>query len=156
MGDSAGGNLAINVAQHFNKSPSKPKIDHVVVIYPPVDGSGTARSSKEDFGSGYYLTQKAMGVFSRAYLNNRDELLDPRVSPFLHEDLSDFPDTLVLTAEFDPLRDEAEAFADKLRENQCEVQSKRYHGTIHGFFGLKDFGKQGPRAIEDVAEYLRK
>jgi acetyl esterase len=155
MGDSAGGNLAINVAQYYTKSLEDTQIKHVVAIYPPVDGSGAARSSKEDFGSGYYLTQKAMGAFSRAYLNNPDELMDPRVSPFLYDDLSHFPNTLILTAEFDPLRDEAEAFADKLREHQCEVKSKRYEGTIHGFFGLKDFGKQGPQAIDDVAEYLR-
>ncbi len=155
MGDSAGGNLAITSAMELVKQGHADLISQVVPIYPVTDSSSKDYESIKLYGEGYYLTTKAMDNFVRDYLPAPEDALDVRCSPLLEEDLSQFPPSFILTAGFDPLRDQGEAFAAKLKEAGCQVQLKRYDNAIHAFFGLQDFGKKGLIAVEDVAQYLK-
>lgn len=153
MGDSAGGNLAIVVTNQLIKMGHKDLITQVVPVYPVTDSTQQYESNKL-YGEGFYLTSKAMANFMRDYLSSAEDITDVRASPILEEDLSQFPPTFILTAGFDPLRDQGEAFVEKLRAAGCQVQHKRYDNAIHAFFGLKDFGKKGLQAVDDVAEFL--
>jgi acetyl esterase len=106
-------------------------------------------------GTGYFLTTDMMRWFWDHYLESEDIGRDMRASPLLVEDASGLPPTFVVTAEFDPLRDEGEAYAELLREAGNDVTVKRYDGQIHGFVtrsGIMDKGKQ---AIEDAATQMR-
>ena len=154
IGDSAGGNLAITTTIQLIKDGWKEHIAQVVPIYPVTSGAPGKKGSFEEFKEGYYLTAKAMHNFSSDYLSYSSDALDPRTSPLLEEDLSFFPPCFILTAGFDPLRDEGEAFAHKLHQQGVPVVLKRYPNALHAFFGLKDFGHMGLIAIEDVADYL--
>jgi len=96
-----------------------------------------------------------MDNFMRDYMSRPQDVNDVRASPILEEDLSQFPPSFILTAGFDPLRDQGEAFVEKLRAAGCDVKHKRYDNALHAFFGLKDFGKKGLVAVDDVAEFLK-
>jgi acetyl esterase len=96
-----------------------------------------------------------MEVFTKDYLNSHEDSFDSRASPLAIRDVSIFPPCFILTAGFDPLRDEGEAFALKLHNQGVKVSLKRYPNCLHAFFGLKDFGKMGLLAVEDVAAYLK-
>lgn len=153
MGDSAGGNLAIVVTNQLIKMGHRDLITQVVPVYPVTDSTREYESNKL-YSDGYYLTSKAMANFTRDYMSSPEDINDVRANPLLEEDLSQFPPTFILTAGFDPLRDQGEAFVEKLRAAGCEIQHKRYDNAIHAFFGLKDFGKKGLQAVDDVAEFL--
>lgn len=155
MGDSAGGNLAITTAIQCIKDGLRDHISCVVPIYPVVDGRGRNTESHKLFDKGFYLTAKAMDNFTVDYLNDISEAQDPRTSPLLEEDLSFFPPCFILTAGFDPLRDEGEAFAEKLKTQGVDVTLKRYANALHAFFGIKSFGQKGIDAVNDIAKYLR-
>lgn len=154
MGDSAGGNIAITTTFELLKLGRGDLVSRVVAIYPAIDARNRSTLSHQSYSRGYYLTGKAMDAFAEAYLRSDDDRMDPRVSPCLEKKMSWFPPIFILTAEFDPLRDEGEAFAHMLSEAGVAVQLKRYKSAIHGFFGLKDFGKKGLIAVKDIAEYL--
>ena len=81
---------------------------------------------------------------------------DPRVSPLLADDsaFAASPRTLVITAELDPLRDEGEAYADRLRAAGVAAETTRYDGMIHGFFSLGEFLSDGRRALTQAADAL--
>ncbi len=153
MGDSAGGNLAIVVANELIKMGHRDLITQVVPIYPVTDSTKEYESNKL-YGEGYYLTSKAMANFMRDYMSSPEDINDVRASPILETDLSQFPPSFILTAGFDPLRDQGEAFAEKLKAAGCDVKLKRYDNALHAFFGLKDFGKKGLDAVDDVAKFL--
>jgi len=155
MGDSAGGNLAIVVTMELIKLGHRDIISQVVPIYPVTDGTRSDYESNKLYGEGFYLTSKAMDNFVHDYISDPQESYDVRASPLLEDDLSQFPPSFILTAGFDPLRDQGEAFAQKLKEAGCIVKLKRYDNAIHAFFGLKDFGQKGLEAVEDVAKFLR-
>jgi acetyl esterase len=155
MGDSAGGNLAITTTIQCIKDGLRDHITRVVPIYPVVDGRGRTTESHKLFAKGYYLTAKAMDNFTVDYLNDISDAQDPRTSPLLEEDLSFFPPCFILTAGFDPLRDEGEAFAEKLKSQGVDVTLKRYANALHAFFGIKSFGQKGIDAVYDIAKYLK-
>ena len=154
MGDSAGGNLAIVVTNELIKMGHKALITQVVPVYPVTDSTKEYESNKL-YAEGYYLTAKAMDNFMKGYMSSPQDVNDVRASPILEEDLSQFPPSFILTAGFDPLRDQGEAFVEKLRAAGCDVKHKRYDNALHAFFGLKDFGKKGLVAVDDVAEFLK-
>lgn len=154
VGDSAGGNLIISTTYDLTEN-QRNKIDKLVAVYPAVDGKKTDYKSNIDFAKGYYLTQKSMQQFTEAMITSKEQLEDLRMSPIDQEPMPDFPETFVLTAEFDPLRDQSEAFASKLQKEGITVLLKRYKGTIHAFFGLKDFGSQSLQCIKDIGSFIR-
>jgi acetyl esterase len=153
-GDSAGGNLAAVVAQACRDGEG-PALAAQLLIYPVTDMTdpdGAVHGSRHDNGEGYFLTQDDMRWFERCYATSADAR-DPRCSP-LHGELSGLPPAVVVTAEFDPLRDEGEAYARALERVGVPVVALRYDGLIHGFF---DMGPQSPacdRAASDACRAL--
>lgn len=155
MGDSAGGNLSITTALQLIKDGMGQYISHVIPVYPVVDGRKNDRESYRMFGTGFYLTAKAMKNFKDCYIAQPDDVNDPRTSPILEKDLSQFPPVFILTAGFDPLRDEGEEFARRLHDQGVPVTLKRYPNVLHAFFGIESFGQSGLQAVDDVAAYLK-
>ena len=131
-GDSAGGNLAAVVAR-LAKEAGGPAISYQALVY-PVTNFSFATGSYKDNAEGYLLTRASMEWFWGHYLGNEGDGQHVKASPLLCADLTGLPPAIVITAEYDPLRDEGEAYADALRKAGVAVESKRYDGQIHGFF----------------------
>ncbi|MFJ8247017.1 alpha/beta hydrolase [Peribacillus asahii] len=151
-GDSAGGNLAASVAIKA-RDQGGPTFVSQVLIYPVTDASFNTPSYKES-GEGYFLTQENMEWFTQQYLQKEEDKLNAFVAPLLAENLSMLPPTLVITAEYDPLRDEGLAYAKRLHLAGVQVESTCYEGMIHGFFWMAGIMDKGKQAIEQVARYL--
>lgn len=152
-GDSAGGNLAA-VASHMTVSDGGPVPAFTLNLYPVTDLS-VKRDSYRLFGEDFLLTEAQMDWYRAHYLPDEAAALDPRASPLLADDLSGLPPTYIATAGFDPLRDEGEEYARRLREAGVPVALKRHPGLIHGFLnavGSTDFGRV---AMQDAAGALR-
>jgi acetyl esterase len=132
-GDSAGGNLATVVANR----PAVPVVFQALV-YPCTDGRMGHHSYVEN-ADGYFLTSTGMAWFYGHYLSGDDgSREDPRVSPLLEDDarLASAPSALVVTAEYDPLRDEGAAYAARLAEAGVTTSHVNFDGQIHGFFSM--------------------
>lgn len=152
-GDSAGGNLSAVICQR-TLDGGKPVPAGQVLIY-PATGYHRETASKKEFASGFLLTAGAMDWFSGHYLAERAQLRDPSVSPYFAKDTTGLPPTFVLTAEYDPLRDEAEAYAVKLKESGVAVHFRRYDGMIHGFLQMSAMIKAARTAILEIADWLK-
>jgi acetyl esterase len=100
------------------------------------------------------LTQSAMRWFFDQYVNGPEEMAHPDVSPLRAEDLSGLPPALIVTAEFDPLCDEGEAFGERLRQANVPVTVTRYDGMIHGFFGMFPMIDKGKDAVRQASDAL--
>ena len=133
MGDSAGGNLAAGVALATRDDTVRPVVQ--VLIYPVTDGRCDT-DSYETFAQGFGLSRQTMEWFYRHYLPEPEQATDPRVSPLLAEDLSGLPRAIVATAGFDVLRDEGEAFADRLQDAGVEVVHQHFPSLIHGYANM--------------------
>ena len=132
MGDSAGGNLAAVVARRL-RDGGGPALAGQALVYPVTDmRAGDRWPSRRTAAVGFGLTQEAMDWFGRLYLADDAHAAHPDASPVLASDLSGLPPAFVLTAEFDPLRDEGDAYARRLAEAGVEVQHHVLPGTIHG------------------------
>jgi acetyl esterase len=130
-GDSAGGNLAAVACQQLRGVGNG--IAHQVLIYPVADAAGVGQTdSYREFGEGYFLTTRDMAYFVRSYAGEADPA-DVRISPLRAPDLSGLPPATVLTAEYDPLRDEGEAYAMRLRDAGVDVTLRRFDGQVHPF-----------------------
>jgi len=151
-GDSAGGNLAASLCLRV-RDEFGPDIDFQLLVYPVVDCT-LSQPSMEENAEGYFLTKDAMAWFVDHYLGDVDPK-DPSVSPLLAESLADLPPALVITAEYDPLRDEGEAYADALRDAGVAVEAVRYDGQIHGFVGLAALLDDGRHALDRAGAALR-
>lgn len=131
-GDSAGGNLAAVVARRL-RDHGGPSLVGQALIYPVTDMRPEAHwPSRDELADGFGLTRDAMTWFAQRYLLREEDTRHPDASPIVVEDLSGLPPAFVLTAEFDPLRDEGDAYARRLREAGVEVEHHRLDGTIHG------------------------
>jgi acetyl esterase len=141
-GDSAGGNLAAAVALACREGG--PRLAAQLLVYPAIDLVGSYRSeaenakfpSRKENGEGYFLTNEAMHFFSRHYTPNPTDASDPRASPLRAVDLKGLPPTVICTAEYDPLRDEGEAYANALKRAGVRTTYYREPGMIHGYFGM--------------------
>ncbi len=150
-GDSAGGNLAAVVA---NRAPTP--ICFQLLVYPATDARMGHPSITEN-GDGYFLTSTGMRWFFDHYLSGPDGTLeDPRVSPLLEdpERLAAGPPAMVITAEFDPLRDEGAAYALALAAAGVATTHVRFDGQIHGFFSLFGLVDDARSAQSMAAEAL--
>ena len=152
-GDSAGGNLAAAVCL-VARDRGGPPIAFQLLVYPATDLTMSQPSVVEN-GEGYLLSDDDMRYFTGHYLGDADPR-DPLASPLHAEDLTGLPPALVLTAEFDPLRDEGEAYAERLREAGVPVELRRYDGLIHGFFSLRQLVPAAQPSLDLAAEALRR
>lgn len=138
MGDSAGGNLAAAVCLLArDRKEFTPK--RQILIYPALNNCYTEESafaSVKENGEGYLLTAVKMEDYLKLYQSSEEDRMNPYFAPILQKDLKNMPDTLVLTAEFDPLRDEGEAYAKRLQEAGNNVEVHRIKDALHGFFAL--------------------
>jgi acetyl esterase len=130
-GDSAGGNLATVVCLLLRDSGQR--LPGLQVLIYPVTNVDLETESYRVNGQGYNLTRSMMQWFFDCYLNSPDDAADWRVSPLRADDLSGLPPALVITAEYDPLRDEGEAYAARLEAANVPVTLTRYPGMIHPF-----------------------
>ena len=138
IGDSAGGNLAAAICllarERGEFMPRKQ-----ILIYPALNNCYTEESpyrSVQENGEGYLLTAVKMEDYLRLYESSPDDRQNPYFAPILEKDLSHMPDTLILTAEFDPLRDEGEAYGKRLEEAGNYVEVHRIPEALHGYFAL--------------------
>ena len=152
-GDSAGGNLAAVVAL-MARDAGAPSIKFQALLYPVTD-VGTETGSYRSFADGYLLSRDAMKWFFDHYLKAPEDAADWRVSPLRAPSLAGLPPALVVTAGFDPLRDEGEAYARALRDAGVRVDYICYGGMIHGFVPMGRLIDTGNRAVAHVAASLR-
>lgn len=152
-GDSAGGNLAA-VISVMARDKGSPSIAYQLLFYPVTNMDFETQSYREN-GADYFLTTDMMRWFWGHYLDSEEIGRDIQASPLLMEDASNLPPAFVATAEFDPLRDEGEAYTELLKNAGNEVTAKRYDGQIHGFVTLSGVMDGGKQAIDDAAAQLR-
>ena len=134
MGDSAGGNLAAVVAQRASDGDVPPPVAQGLV-YPALDAHLDTESVRS-MGDGYFLTRGDMEYFRGEYLPDRSDWDDPRASPLLADDVTGLAPALVVTAGFDPLRDDGARYAEALRKGGVDVEYRCYQDQIHGFMGM--------------------
>ncbi len=149
-GDSAGGAMAAVVCQLCRDAKEQGPAFQML-IYPATDSSKESASRKA-LAEGYFLSGALMTWFWEAYVPDEDtDLADLRLSPLLAKDFTGLPPAFVLTAGYDPLRDEGRAYADKLIDAGVKTTYVNYPGTIHGFFSMTRFLKQGLKANDEAA-----
>ena len=125
-----------------------------LLIYPVTDFRFQTESQATN-GQGYLLTREVIDYFAECYLGSAAERLDWRASPALAADLSRLPAALVLTAGYDPLRDEGEDYANRLRAAGNSVKHLEYPGQIHGFITMGKVIRQANEAVASCAEWLK-
>jgi acetyl esterase len=149
-GDSAGANLATVVARRA-RDAGGPALTHQALIYPALDPAASSASYRE-LGEGYLLTAADMRWYWHEYIGCADPS-HPDLAP-AGADLSGLPPATVLTAEYDPLRDEGEAYARALEAAGVPVQLRRWPGAVHGFFRWRAVSPAAGEAIAEVGEAL--
>jgi len=149
MGDSAGGNLTAVCALRA-RDAGGPELALQVLIYPVTDYNFDGQSYREN-GTGYLLEQETMRWFVDCYTRGGADPSDPRISPLQADDLRGVAPALVITAEFDPLRDEGAAYAERLQEAGVPTTYRCYDGMIHIFFGLVAVFDDGRAALDQAA-----
>jgi acetyl esterase len=152
-GDSAGGNLAAVVAL-MARDRGGPPLRFQLLVYPVTDGTMGSSSMREN-GEGYFLTAEAMRWFWDHYAPDPADRSNPYAAPLAAADLAGLPPALVITAEFDPLRDEGETYGARLREAGVPVAVSRYDGMIHGFFTSGALFDAAGKAVAEASAALR-
>jgi acetyl esterase len=137
-GDSCGGNLATIAARHARANGGQPIVLEVL-FYPSVNISSLDYESYREFGTDHLLTRRAVEKFREFYLPNSVDWTHPDASPLLADDLRGMPATLLIGAGCDPLRDEGQAYAEKLRSQGNQVTYRLESQLAHGFLNLYDF-----------------
>jgi acetyl esterase len=153
-GDSAGGNLAAVVAI-IARDRGTPKICHQLLTYPVTDMAFKSESYTSN-GTGYFLTKDMMMWFGLQYVPAGHDIEDPLLSPLYHKNLAGLPPATVITAEYDPLRDEGEAYAKKLQDAGVPTKLIRYDGVFHGFFSMNGAVDQADDAHAFAAGELKR
>jgi len=153
-GDSAGGNLSAAVAL-MARDRGTPSLAFQLLIYPVTNYALDTRSYQAN-GDGYLLTKGGMRWFWSHYLSAESDGANSYASPLRAANLSNLPPALVITAEYDPLRDEGIAYAEKMRAAGVKVVHSDYKGMIHGFFSLGYMFTQGKTAMAEACGALRK
>ncbi|MPM26124.1 hypothetical protein SDC9_72625 [bioreactor metagenome] len=132
----------------------KPKISYQVLVYGCFDWNDMGkRKSRKENAEGYRLTAYGQEWHNHHHLKDRSEGLDPLCSPLLSKDFHGLPPALIITSEYDPLRDESIDYAKCLLDAGVNVDLKNYPGIIHGFLGMKQLGLE---EIEDALDLMSK
>ena len=151
-GDSAGGNLATLVAIEAARQGWPCAFQ--LLLYPGTDLTGAA-PSRRTFANGFYLNELFTDLSRDSYVPDRQLWTDPRVSPLYADLPAGLAPAFVATAGFDPLRDEGEDYAERMRAAGVEVRLVRYPGLIHGFVNMVGVGRAARAAMAEVADALR-
>jgi acetyl esterase/lipase len=155
-GDSAGGTLSAVVAQ-MSRQKGAPNLAGQVLFYPSVNSAALDTPSYKEFGEkSLGLPTRDVNWFLDQYTPDPKDRLDPRVSPLLEKDLRGLAPALVVTAEFDVLRDEGEAYAGRLKEAGVPVKLLRCHGMIHGFLSLAGLIQRATGYFDQVVVEIRR
>jgi acetyl esterase len=152
-GDSAGGNLATVVCLDTRDDAVRPCFQ--LLIYPATDLTRSFPSHRT-LGKGYFLESETMDWFIDRYTPDPSVHREPRASPFHAKSLAGLPPAFVQTAGFDPLRDEGQAYADKLAEAGVSVQHRCYGGLIHGYLNMSGTVVAARAPIRDAVIALRR
>jgi acetyl esterase len=152
-GDSSGGNLAA-VVTLMAREKGAPKLAFQLLVYPAVDFNDD-HPSMHEFAEGYFLTRPLMDYFERQYIPNAEDRRSIQASPTNAPDFRGLPPALVITAEYDLLRDQGELYAQKLRQAGVLVTAKRYDGMFHPFFSFGGVIDAARTAYADAASALR-
>ena len=152
-GDSAGGALSA-VTSLLSRDSGGPMPAFQLLIYPVTDMSEKTRSYHL-FKEGFFLTSDQMDWYGAHYMEPGQDHTDPRISPLLAPSLEGLPPAHVITAGFDPLRDEGEAYAERLREAGVPVTLRRHPDLIHGFINMMGTGRSARAATVEMAGVLR-
>jgi acetyl esterase/lipase len=153
-GDSAGGNLSAVVSRRA-RDDGTPTPALQLLLYPVTDVTTRTRSRRL-FAEGFLLTSKDLDWFQQQYLGGSElKASDPRISPLLATDFSGLPPALVITAGFDPLRDEGEAYAAALRDAGVIVDLRRMDSLVHAFATLSPLGGGSAIGVGEMISALR-
>jgi acetyl esterase/lipase len=152
-GDSAGASLAAAVSHEAGRS-NVPRLSVQLLLCPILDYGGSS-PSRSAFSSGYLVDQATLDHDLRHYLPAGGDASDPWISPLRARDVSGAPHTIVHTAEFDPLRDEGHAYAERLRRAGVEVKYTCHLGMIHLFYGLASVIPYARTALAQIGEELQ-
>lgn len=151
-GDSAGGNIAAVVARDLRDHPRRPVFQ--CLIYPATDFT-RSHPSHRHFREGFFLTEKSIDWFLDSYMPRGADRRHPRASPLFGDSHADLPPALVMTAGFDPLRDEGRAYAEALRAAGVRVEYSCHEGLVHGFFSMSDGIGAARVAFDEIIASLR-
>ena len=151
-GDSTGGNIAAVAAQLLRHEARPPCLQWL--IFPATDLAFDSASYRS-CGEGFLMTRAAMEWFRGHYLNDLGEIDDPRASPLRTPDLAGVAPALVFTDGIDPLRDEGQAYADRLAAAGVKTIHREFDSLIHGFIGLRGVIQAAARAMDDMVAGLR-
>ncbi|WP_084197111.1 alpha/beta hydrolase [Solimonas soli] len=151
-GDSAGGNLAAVLAQLARRNG--PQLRHQLLLYPVTDCAGESETYAA-FGRGYFLSADAMRWYRRQYVADAKTALDPRASPLRAATVAGVAPATIVTAEFDPLRGEGEAYARKLEGDGVAVACRCWPGQVHGFASMLGVIDAADAALTFAAGQLR-
>ena len=157
IGDSAGGNLAAAVSM-LARDRGEFSIPKQILIYPSTSNDHSDETgflSIREFGQEYLLTSKRIRDYMDMYISSEEDLSNPYLAPLIAKDLSKQPKTLIITAEYDPLRDEGEAYGKKLAEHGNTVDIYRMRDALHGFFSLPKHFVHVKRSYELINRFLR-
>ncbi len=152
-GDSAGANLSTVTAIRI-RDEGGPALCGQLLVYPVTDHHTPGTPSIKKF-AGLFITREEMMWFSEQYLSDPSQIDHPHVHPLRAKKLTGLPPALVMTAEYDPLRDEGELYAERMASAGVSVERIRYAGMIHGFFGFLGIIDQAEQAHRDACKWLR-
>ncbi len=157
IGDSAGGNLAAAVSL-MARDRGEFGVSKQILIYPSTHNDHSDETgflSVREYGKEYLLTSKRLRDYMELYKSSEDDMNNPYLAPLIAEDLSNQPKTLIITAEYDPLRDEGEAYGKKLYEHGNAVNIYRMKDALHGFFSLPKHFVHVKRSYELINKFIR-
>ena len=153
-GDSAGGNLAAGVAL-LARDRGGPPLALQLILYGCLDMDFTRKSFQENGGGDYVLDTQSMKNYWNHYIRTPADAKNPYAAPVQAKDFRGLAPALVITAEYDPLRDEGEAYAQKLKQAGVQVKYSCYPGVTHGFFGMFTMVDKAKVAVAEASEALK-
>ena len=154
VGDSAGGNLSAAVSL-MARDQNGPHITCQVLIYPSTNISELNTQSWSYFANDFNISKEDMEKYISLYIPRKEDRKNPYASPLLAKDFSKLPNTLVIIAEIDPLRDEGEAYGNKLKETGIKTDIIRFNGVTHGFITMDKITDKADKALNQISSYLQ-